>query len=44
MQSMIIQGKLRPKYTTSCMVKLMMPVARTSFCMYVYQASHNFSK
>jgi hypothetical protein len=38
MASMMIQGRDLPKYTNSCIRKDMMPVARTSFCMYAYPA------
>ena len=41
--SMKIHGKERPKYTTSCMTKDMIPVARTSFCIHAYQAAHRRS-
>lgn len=42
--SMMIHGRLLPKYTVSCMTKLMIPVARTSLPIYAYQAAHSFSK
>ena len=42
-RSMIIHGRDRPKYTNSCIPNDMIPVARTSFCMYAYHAAHSFS-
>lgn len=40
---MKIHGKERPKYTSSCMTKDVMPVARTSFCIQAYQVTHRRS-
>lgn len=40
---MMNQGRARPKYIISCIIKDMMPVARVSFCIKTYQVAHNLS-